>query len=191
MIRHILRINDPILRSVSASIPIDEIGSPEVQQVIDDLIDTKRAFGLSSLSAPQIGSSLQIFVIENGVNDSPLYRPLFPLTVVINPEIELLWSECFYHHEDCPSVPGVQGLIPRSPAIRLRGFDRNAKPLTRSVRGVSAGAVQHECDHLNGILFVDRLQEHPPLRPSHEGLLRAASNGAERARSVFEKYGSY
>ena len=154
-VRKLLRMGDELLYNKSSS--VDDIHSTRVQDLIDDLIDTMRHYGGAGIAAPQIGCFLRIFVIE--VDQLERYPDVeaIPLTVLINPEYETLTERQEEGWEGCLSIPGYQGLVPRYTDIRYRGFARDGQLLEREVSGFHARAIQHENDHLDGILFPMRV----------------------------------
>ena len=156
-VREILHIGNPLLRQRSEDVALDQITSPAVQQLIDDLIDTMHAANGAGIAAPQIGQLLRIATIEVSANQRYQYKPNIPLTVVINPVIEVLDSEVVDINEGCLSVPNMRGNVLRSVNIRVHYRDRHGNPHDEIKRGLTAGTFQHECDHLDGLLFVDRL----------------------------------
>ena len=154
-VRDILSIGHPALRAPAAAVPQSEIAGGRVQGIVDDLIDTMRHANGAGLAANQIGETARIVAIE--VNDNPRYpyKPPIPLTVAINPHLEVLDGETVVINEGCLSVP-LRGDVVRSVNLRVRYFDRHGTEHCQQARGLTAGTWQHECDHLDGILIVDR-----------------------------------
>ncbi len=161
-VRPILSIGHPVLRQVAEPVPIDEIASDEVQTLIDDLIDTMRDASGAGLAANQIGVPRRIVVMEVTHNPRYPYKPPIPLTVAINPVIEPLDDETIVINEGCLSVP-LRGDVPRHVNVRVRYVDRNGHAHDEVVRGLTAGTWQHECDHLDGVLIVDRVADSTTL----------------------------
>ncbi len=159
MIRDIMTIGHPVLRQPTRRITIDELHSPAMQQLIDDLIDTMRNANGAGIAANQIGEGVRITVIE--VNDNPRYpyKPKIPLTVVVNPVIEAIDDERVDINEGCLSVSNLRGDVSRHVAVRVRYLDRAGNEHDEIKRGLTAGTFQHECDHLDGKLFVDRVSD--------------------------------
>ena len=156
-VRDVVQIGDPVLRERAREIPPDQIGSPQVQQLIDDLIETKRATHGAGLAAPQIGEPLRVAVVEvEEGNPRYPYKPPEPLTVMINPTIEPLGDETVEINEGCLSVPDLRGGLERHLEVRVRYLNREGAEQEVVKRGLTAGTYQHEVDHLNGTLFVDR-----------------------------------
>lgn len=163
-VRPILHVGHPLLRERSREVTREELASAQVQQLIDDLVDTMRDANGAGIAAPQVGELLRITTIE--VNDNPRYpyKPRIPLTVVVNPIIEPLDdeqfdSEQFDNLEGCLSVPNMRGLVPRWVNVRVRYLDRAGVEHDTVKRGLTAGTFQHECDHLDGVLFLDRVRD--------------------------------
>jgi peptide deformylase len=156
-VREIVEIGHPVLRERSRELTREELRSAEIQGLIDDLIETRRAANGAGLAANQVGVAVRIAVAEiEGVNPRYPYKPPIPLTVIVNPTIEPLDDELFEVNEGCLSVPGLRGDLRRQVAIRLRYLDREGAEHEEIKRGLTAGTFQHEVDHLDGILFVDR-----------------------------------
>ena len=155
-VRRILPVGHPTLRTRAAPVPRGAISSPPIQDLIDDLIDTMRHADGAGLAANQIGETLRIITIE--VNDNPRYpyKPSVPLTVAINPQLEALDDQRVVINEGCLSAP-LRGELVRAVNLRVRYTDREGLHHDRVVRGLTAGTWQHECDHLDGILVVDRI----------------------------------
>ena len=155
-VRPIVTVGDPVLRERAREITVDELASPEVQQLIDDLIDTMRAAGGAGIAANQIGDLRRVAVVE--VKDNPRYpyKPPVPLTVLVNPVIEPVDEEVVAINEGCLSVPDLRGMLDRFVSIRVRRLDREGREHDEIRRGLTAGTFQHEVDHLDGILFLDR-----------------------------------
>ena len=157
--RDILHVGNPLLRQRSREITLDELTSPEVQQLIDDLIDTMRTANGAGIAAPQVGEPVRIATIEVGDNPRYPYKPRIPLTVLVNPVIEPLDDETVEINEGCLSVPNLRGNVMRHVNVRVRWLDRNGVQHDEVRRGLTAGTFQHECDHLDGILFLDRVHD--------------------------------
>jgi peptide deformylase len=151
--RPIVRLGHPALRSPAQPLAPNQIGDPEIQTLIDDMIETMREAHGVGLAAPQLGEEIQLFVYQAA---GP---PEIPLHVVINPMITPQVRELVYDWEGCLSIPDLRGLVPRHPAVRVQGLDREGQPLDYSVTGFEARIVQHEFDHLNGVVFLDRMRD--------------------------------
>jgi peptide deformylase len=158
-VRPIATIGHPVLRERAREITLDELRSPEVQRLIDDLIDTMRAAGGAGIAAGQVHETLRVAVIEVDHNPRYPYKPRIPLTVVVNPVIEPLDDEKVEINEGCLSVPDLRGTVERHVNIRVRYLDRGGEPHDEIKRGLTAGTFQHELDHLDGVLFVDRVRD--------------------------------
>jgi peptide deformylase len=156
-VREVVQIGDPVLREPSREVTPDEIGSPEIQGLIDDLIDTKRATNGAGIAANQVGEAVRVAIVEvEEGNPRYPYKPPVPLTVMINPVLEPLGEELVGINEGCLSVPDLRGSLERHLAVRVRYLDRDGAEHEEVRRGLAAGTFQHEVDHLNGTLFVDR-----------------------------------
>lgn len=158
-VREIITVGHPVLRERAREVTPDELQSKEVQQLIDDLIDTMRHANGAGIAANQIGVAMRIATIE--VNDNPRYpyKPRIPLTVIVNPVIEVLSGDMVEINEGCLSVPNLRGAVHRHVNIRVRWLDRQGAAHDEVKRGLTAGTFQHECDHLDGVLFLDRVAD--------------------------------
>ena len=158
-VRDILHVGNPLLRERSREVMRDELASAEMQQLIDDLIDTMHAANGAGIAAPQVGELVRIATIE--VTDNPRYpyKPRIPLTIVVNPIIEPLDDELVEVNEGCLSVPNMRGNVMRYVNVRVRWMDRDGVEYDEIRRGLTAGTFQHECDHLDGLLFLDRVHD--------------------------------
>jgi peptide deformylase len=159
MILKVARLGHPVLRQVAEPIPPNQILTPTVQQFIDDLIETMYEYDGAGLAAPQVHVSQQVVVME--VSHNPRYpeAPAIPLTVYINPEITPLTDDMDEDWEGCLSVPGLRGRVPRYTKIRLRAYDRQGKRVDFVAAGFHARVIQHECDHLQGKVYLDRMRD--------------------------------
>lgn len=156
-IRDVLKMGDP--RLLAQARPVEDFAALELAELIVDMRDTMRALNGAGLAAPQIGVGLQVVMFEVGANPRyPDAEPV-PFTVLINPRLAPLSAEMEDGWEGCLSVPGMRGLVPRHVALRYQGFDAAGQPIDRSVSGFHARVVQHEVDHLNGILYPMRIRD--------------------------------
>jgi peptide deformylase len=156
-LREIVTIGHPVLRERAREVTAEELSSPEIQGLIDDMVETMRHAGGAGLAANQVGVPVRIAVAEvAGTNPRYPYKPPIPLTVVVNPAIEPVGSETVEINEGCLSVPGLRGVVERRVEVRLRYLDRDGNPHEEIKRGLTAGTFQHEVDHLDGTLIVDR-----------------------------------
>jgi len=153
----IVRLGHPTLRTPAEPVTLERLATPPLQQLLVDLADTMRAAEGVGLAAPQVGIGLQIFVYE--VVDEADPAGGIPLHVVVNPMIEPHAGELLYDWEGCLSIPDLRGLVPRHPEVRVRGFDAAGAPLDYVADGFEARIVQHEFDHLNGVVFLDRMRD--------------------------------
>ncbi len=150
-VRPVLKMGHPLLRQVAE--PVARFGTPELRNLVQDMDDTMRALNGAGLAAPQIGVSLRLVIFE--VRQNPRYPDagVVPYTVLVNPRLEPLGDDMEDGWEGCLSVPGLRGLVPRHRQLRYTGFDADGQPLDRRVDGFHARVVQHEVDHLDGILY--------------------------------------
>jgi peptide deformylase len=155
----IARVGDPVLRARADDVSLPELRSAEVQRLIDDLIETRRAAGGAGLAAPQVGVSKRIAVVEVDDATRYQYKPLVPLTVIVNPVLEPLSDETLVINEGCLSVPDLRADVSRFVALHVDYFDRNGVRSQLVVSGLAAGTFQHEVDHLDGVLFLDRVSD--------------------------------
>jgi len=141
------------------ALPVTDFNDPELARLITDMRDTMTACQGAGLAAPQIGVSKRVVIF--GVQANPRYPEVeeVPETVLINPEIEVIGSEMSSSWEGCLSIPGMRGLVARHAKIRYRGFDQLGAPIDRIVVGFHATVVQHECDHLDGVLYPQRISD--------------------------------
>jgi peptide deformylase len=156
-IREVLKMGDP--RLLTPAQPVEDFAAPELAQLIADMVDTMRALNGAGLAAPQIGVGLQVVMFE--VTTNPRYPDAesVPFTVLVNPVLTPLSDALEEGWEGCLSVPGMRGLVPRHSALRYQGFDATGQTLERSVSGFHARVVQHEVDHLHGILYPMRIRD--------------------------------
>ena len=157
MIRDVLRMGDPRLLEVAR--PIERFDAPELRALLEDMRDTMAHQNGAGLAAPQIGVGLRVVIF--GVKANPRYPQAgeVPDTVLINPVIEPIGDGMEEDWEGCLSVPGMRGWVPRHARIRYSGFDENGNRFERTVDGFHARVVQHECDHLDGILYPRRIRD--------------------------------
>ena len=156
-IRSVLRMGDPRLRLKAA--PVTAFDTPELHALVADLWQTMAAESGAGLAAPQVAVPLRVVVFGYQVNPRYPDAPPVPETVLVNPVIEPLSDATEEGWEGCLSVPGLRGLVPRHTEIRYTGFDAYGRPVEREVEGFHARIVQHECDHLDGILYPQRMRD--------------------------------
>lgn len=157
MIREVLRMGDPRLLRVAG--PVPAFDTPELHALVADLFDTMHALNGAGLAAPQIGVNLRVVIF--GFGSSARYPDAEPVpqTVLINPLISFIGDEREEGWEGCLSVPGLRGVVPRHRRLRYQGFDQFGVPVDRTVGDFHARVVQHECDHLDGILYPMRIRD--------------------------------
>jgi peptide deformylase len=157
MNREVLRMGDPRLLRVAQ--PVTAFGTPELMALLDDMRDTMAALDGAGLAAPQIGVDLRVVIF--GVGQNPRYPDAesVPYTVLCNPVLTSLSDELEDGWEGCLSVPGMRGVVPRHARLRYTGFDEHGNGIDREVGGFHARVVQHECDHLDGILYPQRIRD--------------------------------
>ncbi|MGH8299085.1 MAG: peptide deformylase [Steroidobacteraceae bacterium] len=155
-VRPVLKMGEPLLRQVAS--PVQRFDA-ELTALVEDMNDTVRALNGAGLAAPQIGVGLRVVIFE--VTSNPRYPDASPIphTVLVNPELTALGDEQEEDWEGCLSVPGLRGLVPRFRKLRYRGFDLEGTPFERTVEGFHARVVQHEVDHLDGILYPERVRD--------------------------------
>jgi peptide deformylase len=156
-IREVLRMGDPRLLAVAA--PIAEFGTPELENLLTDMRDTMRSLNGAGLAAPQIGIGLRVVIF--GFEANPRYpeADMVPFTVLINPTLTPLGDSVDEGWEGCLSVPGMRGLVPRYRHLRYTGVDASGAAIDRTVSDFHARVVQHEVDHLDGILYPRRIRD--------------------------------
>ena len=156
-VREILKMGDP--RLLQQAEAVTEFGTPELQALIADMFDTMHAADGAGLAAPQIGVNLQLVIF--GFRQSPRYpdAPPVPETVLLNPVLLPLSDEMENGWEGCLSVPGLRGVVPRFTTLRYSGVDQFGNEIVRDVDGFHARVVQHECDHLMGVLYPMRIED--------------------------------
>ena len=157
MIHEVLRMGDARLARVAE--PVTDFGTPALRELVADMFETMRALDGAGLAAPQIGVNLRLVIFGFGRNARYPDAPPVPETVLVNPWITPLDAELEDGWEGCLSVPGLRGVVPRHRRIRYGGFDIDGAPIEREAEGFHARVVQHECDHLDGILYPARIRD--------------------------------
>jgi peptide deformylase len=155
----VTRLGHPVLRQVTEEIAVNELKSPGMQKFIDDMVETMKEYDGVGLAADQVFTSKQVAVIE--VADNPRYpqKPNVPLTVLVNPKITALTDEMEEDWEGCLSIPDLRGRVPRYKSIRVQALDRNGGELDFVAENFHARVIQHEFDHLNGKVYLDRMRD--------------------------------
>ncbi len=156
-VREILKMGDPRLLRVAE--PVKEFNTPELDALIADMFDTMYAVNGAGLAAPQIGVNLRLVIYGFKRNTRYPDAPPVPETVLINPKLRPLSAEREEGWEGCLSVPGLRGMVPRFSSLHYEGFDQYGNVISRDVDGFHARVVQHECDHLDGILYPMRIED--------------------------------
>ena len=149
-VRPIVRLGHPALRTPASAVNAAAIVSAEVQALVEDMFETMHAAEGVGLAAPQLGLGMQLFVYELEASGP---------RVLFNPMVEPETGELVYDWEGCLSIPDLRGLVPRHPSVRVRGLDREGKPVSYRAEGLEARVIQHEFDHLNGVMFLDRMRD--------------------------------
>jgi peptide deformylase len=189
--REIVEIGHPVLRERAREVIPEELRSDEVQRLIDDMIETMRAAEGAGLAANQVGETARVAVVEvRPGNPRYPYKPPVPLTVIVNPVIEPLDDELEWINEGCLSVPNLRGEVPRHVSVRVRYLDRDGVEHDEVRRGLTAGTFQHELDHLDGVLFVDRVADPSTLSTWEQFERFHKDEFVERARRLVERVGS-
>ena len=157
MVRDVLKMGDPVLLQVAR--PVQAFDTPELAALLEDMRDTMAALDGAGLAAPQIGVSLQVVIFGVGANPRYPDAEAVPYTELLNPVLEPVGDAVEEGWEGCLSVPGMRGLVPRWASLRYRGFTPAGDPVDRTVSGFHARVVQHECDHLMGVLYPMRIRD--------------------------------
>ena len=160
------RLGNPVLRKASEAVPKEAIGSPEIQRLVEDMIDTMHEYEGVGIAAPQVHVSKQIALIEVR-SDARSEKPI-PLTVLINPRILAASKSTAQDWEGCLSVNDLRGKVPRAEWLDVEAFNRKGERLKFHVEGFFARVIQHECDHLAGKVFLDRMPNLSTLAHLHE-----------------------
>lgn len=157
-LRPILRMGTPSLMQPSVPLPVEDFNGPKLARLLRDMQDTMIDAHGAGLAAPQIGENVRVVIFE--VKNNPRYPAVVvPYTALINPVITPLANDVEDGWEGCLSVPGMRGVVPRYTQIRYTGYDANGELIDRTVDGFHARVVQHECDHLDGVLYPMRMQD--------------------------------
>lgn len=189
-VRDVATVGHPFLREWALPVEPSSLGEPATQDFIDDLVETMRCYNGAGLAAPQVLDARRIVAIEVSANPRYPYKPDIPLTVLVNPEIETLSDETFDNNEGCLSVPNLRGVTKRFVRIGVRALDRHGAPWEREIRGLSAVTFQHEVDHLNGTLFLDRVEDPTTLTTWEQFERFGKDEFTNRAAALVARFGS-
>ena len=189
-IRKIAQIGHPVLRQTAREVTREELITPQMQAFIDDLVETMRDADGAGLAAIQIYEPIRICAIEVRNNPRYPYKPPIPLTVVVNPVVEPLDDEMVDINEGCLSVPDLRGTVSRHVNVRVRYLDRDGQTHDEIKRGLTAGTFQHELDHLDGTLFLDRVTDPTTLTTWAQFERWHRADFIERITAFVERVGS-
>lgn len=189
-LRKIAHVGHPVLRQVARPLTREELATPELQQFIDDLVETMRDADGAGLAAIQVYEPIQICAIE--VRDNPRYpyKPNIPLTVLVNPVLTPLGDEQFDNYEGCLSVPNLRGVVKRFVRLGVTAWDRHGNAIIEEVAGLKAATYQHEVDHLLGKVFLDRVTDPTTLTTWTEFERHHKAAFVERVRALVARVGS-
>jgi peptide deformylase len=156
-IRKVARLGHPVLRKKAVPVPPEGILAPEIQQLIDDMLETMAEYDGAGLAAPQVHDSRRVVIY--GVEANPRYpdAEAVPLTVLVNPVVRPIGRETDEDWEGCLSLPNLRGRVTRPARVHVEAYGRDGTPLAFDADGFHARVVQHECDHLDGVVYVDRM----------------------------------
>jgi peptide deformylase len=163
----VARIGHPAIRTAARALTPEEIASPALQKVIDDMVDTMKDYDGVGLAAPQVHLDLQLAVIEVPGKDEREDGGV-PLTILINPRVTRVGEATVEGWEGCLSIPELRGVVPRAKRVRLEALDREGRPFEVETEGFFARVIQHECDHLDGRVYLDRMPHMRSLTYLHE-----------------------
>jgi peptide deformylase len=157
----VARLGHPVLRAKARPVTPDDIKSPAFQALVDDMFETMAEYSGIGLAGPQVHQALRVFVA--GVREADVISPMtddveMPFVTIINPEITVLDDGRDEAWEGCLSIPDIRGLVPRPVAIKVRALDRRGRRIEIAASGLPARVIQHETDHLDGVLFFDRMK---------------------------------
>jgi peptide deformylase len=165
----IARMGHPVLRARAKALEPADIKSPRIQQLIDDMFETMQEYQGVGLAAPQVHESLRLFVagfaprVDGDDDDEEEEEERVPLMALINPEIAIVGDDTADDWEGCLSIPDIRGRVTRAREIRVKAYDRRGRRIDINARGFTARVIQHETDHLDGILFFDRMESFETL----------------------------
>lgn len=189
-IRKIAQIGHPVLRQQAREVTREELATPAMQSFIDDLIETMHDANGAGLAAIQVYEPIRIAVIEVKNNPRYPYKPPIPLTVLVNPVLTPVDDERFDNYEGCLSVPNLRGVVARAVNLHVRAWDRHGGAIDEVVHGLKAATYQHEVDHLDGKLFLDRVTDPMTLSTWTEFERYHLAGFAERVRALVARVGS-
>jgi peptide deformylase len=189
-IRKIATVGHPVLRQVARELTKDELRSEAMQRFIDDLVETMRDAAGAGLAANQVYEPVRIAAIEINKNPRYPYKPNYPLTILVNPVVTPTTEDTFLNYEGCLSVPNLRGEVRRFTGVHVRGWDREGNDLDFEVKGLTAGTFQHEVDHLDGKVFLDRVEDTRSLTTWADFERFHMAAFVERAKALVTKYGS-
>ncbi len=186
----IAQVGTPVLRTLATPLTAEALASDEVQTFIDDLIETMRDARGAGLAAIQVYRPIRICVIEVDRNPRYPYKPDIPLTVLVNPVLTPIGEETFENFEGCLSVPDLRGVVRRHARLRVQAWDRHGAEIDHEVAGITAGTFAHEVDHLDGKLFLDRVEDTRSLCTWKAFAMHHEDDFRRTVESVVARYGS-
>jgi len=189
-IRKIATLGHPVLRETARKLTREELASPRVQTFIDDLVETMHDANGAGLAANQVYEPIRICAIEVRNNPRYPYKPNFPLTILVNPEVTPTTEDTFLNYEGCLSVPNLRGEVRRFTGVHVRAWDREGKDVELDIKGLTAGTFQHEVDHLDGKVFLDRVEDTRSLATWADFERHHMAAFVERAKALVAKFGS-
>ncbi len=189
-IRKIATLGHPVLREVARKLTREELASPKVQAFIDDLVETMHDANGAGLAANQVYEPIRVCAIEVRNNPRYPYKPNFPLTVLVNPDVSPTTDDTFMNYEGCLSVPNLRGEVRRFTGVKVRAWDRHGKDIELDIKGLTAGTFQHEVDHLDGKVFLDRVEDTRTLATWADFERHHMPAFVERAKALVAKFGS-
>ena len=189
-IRKIATLGHPVLRVVARKITREELASAKIQTFVDDLVETMHDANGAGLAANQVYEPIRICAIEVKNNPRYPYKPNFPLTILVNPEVTPSTEETFLNYEGCLSVPNLRGEVRRFAGVQVRAWDRDGKDIELDIKGLTAGTFQHEVDHLDGKVFLDRVEDTRSLATWADFERHHMAAFVERAKALVAKFGS-
>lgn len=189
-IRKIATLGHPVLRQVARTVTREELGTAQVQSFIDDLVETMHDANGAGLAANQIYEPVRICAIEVRNNPRYPYKPNFPLTILVNPVVTPSTDDTFLNYEGCLSVPNLRGEVRRHAGVKVTAWDRHGKDIELDIKGLTAGTFQHEVDHLDGKVFLDRVEDTRSLATWADFERHHMAAFVERAKALVATYGS-